>query len=47
MADSTSLSYLGAFSGAIGSVLGFVGYRQSGQMKVVELRLVVDNDVRP
>lgn len=39
MADSGVLGYVGAITGIIGSVLGYVGYRQSGQMKAVDLRL--------
>jgi len=49
MADSGFLGYVGAFTGIIGSVLGYVGYRQSGQMKAIDLRLQLgqaENQVR-
>lgn len=49
MSDSGVLGYVGAITGIIGSVLGYVGYRQSGQMKAVDLRLQLgqaENQVR-
>jgi hypothetical protein len=49
MADATFLSYVGAFTGVIGSVLGYVGYRQSREMKAVDLRIQIghsENEVR-
>ena len=39
MADSGFLSYIGAATGVIGSVLGYIGYRQASLMKSVDLRL--------
>jgi len=49
MADSGFLSYIGAATGVIGSVLGYIGYRQASLMKSVDLRLQVgqaENQVR-
>ena len=49
MADLRFLSYIGAATGVIGSVLGYIGYRQSGLMKAVDLRLQfgqAENQVR-
>jgi hypothetical protein len=39
MSDPNWLGYIGAGTGIIGSVLGFIGYRQSREMKAVDLRL--------
>lgn len=49
MPDPVFLSYVGAFTGVIGSVLGYVGYRQSAEMKAVDLRLQLgqgENELR-
>jgi hypothetical protein len=49
MPDPVFLSYVGAVTGVIGSVLGYVGYRQSVEMKAVDLRLQLgqaENELR-
>jgi len=39
MSDPNWLNYVGAGTGIVGAVLGFIGYRQSREMKAVDLRL--------
>jgi len=49
MADPIFLSYVGAGTGIFGAVLGWVGYRQSREMKAVDLRLQLghaENELR-
>src|SRR5271155_5809035 len=49
MAEPVFLSYVGAVTGITGAVLGYIGYRQSREMKAVDLRLQLghaENELR-
>jgi hypothetical protein len=49
MSDPIWLSYIGAGTGIVGAVLGYIGYRQSREMKAVDLRLQLgqaENELR-
>jgi len=42
---TTVLSYVGAVTGIVGSILGYLGYRQSRQIKSLDLRLELRKSV--
>jgi len=42
---TTVLSYVGAVAGIVGSILGYLGYRQSRQIKALDLRLELRKSV--